>query len=190
MEVTATLLKFLGEEGGRMSERKREGGGHPQSNNGGATDLVSVATRGVTAVFSFGRITVESAVGEVNDQARRMLGAVRDLGGDLAEYVDPAPWLDEVYAMLGIASSESVSEMDERVDEVVLKVDDVARQRAREELMLLQQRIGELESVLDELNKTQARTVMSNVLGRLSQLEARIDTLPVIDTRESRRLHP
>ena len=178
-----------------MDDHRRTGGVRPDSDDSGidsaAEGLVSIAARNFTTLLSFGRETVVTAVEEATDQAGRLVGAVRDAGGDLADYVDPGPWLEELYALLGIASSETVTDMDERVDEVVLKVDDVARQRAREELMLLQQRIGELETVLGELNKTQARTVMSNVLGRLSQLESRIDMLPVIDTRDSsRRIAP
>jgi len=177
-----------------MDDRKRKGGVRPDSADAGsetaADSLVSSAARNLTNILSFGRKTVMTAVEEATEQAGRVLGSVRDAGGDVAGYVDPGPWLEELYALLGIASSEAVTDMDERVDEVVLKVDDVARQRAREELMLLQQRIGELETVLDDLNKTQARTVMSNVLGRLSQLEARIDTLPIIDTRSSSRAAP
>jgi hypothetical protein len=178
-----------------MDDRRRTGGVRPDSADSGndtaAEGFVSSAARNITTILSFGRETVMTAVEEASDQAGRLMGAVRDAGGDLAGYIDPGPWLEELYALLGIASSETVTDMDERVDEVVLRVDDVARHRAREELMLLQQRIGELETVLDELNKTQARTVMSNVLGRLSQLESRIDTLPVIDTCDSgRRLAP
>jgi BMFP domain-containing protein YqiC len=175
-----------------MDDRRTTGGVRPDSADSGgntaADGLVSSAARNLTTLLSFGRKTAATAVEEATGRAGRLLGAVRDVGGDLASYADPGPWLEELYALLGIASSETVTDMDERVDEVIMKVDDVARQRAREELMLLQQRIGELEMVLDDLNKTQARTVMSNVLGRLSQLEARIDMLPMIDTRDSRRL--
>lgn len=156
---------------------------------GAGGNLVTGAARNLTTILSFSRDTVTSAVGEAATQAGRVLGALKDTGEDVFTYFDPIPWLEDVYSRLGIASSDIVSEMDVRMDSVELKVDDVARQRAREELMLLQQRIGELESVLGDMNRTEARTVMSNVLGRLSELELRIDALPVIDTTESRRLH-
>lgn len=169
-----------------MDAQRREGQVRPGAEDDSATEgLITSTARNLATILSFGRKTIATAVEGATDQAGRLVGSVRDIGGDLVGYVDPTPWLEELYALLGIASSDSVTDMDERVDEVVMKVDDVARRRAREELMLLQQRIGELETVLDELNKTQARTVMSNVLGRLSQLEARIDTLPVIDVRDS-----
>jgi len=141
--------------------------------------LVWGVARRVTNVLSFGRSTLISTASEIGTQAGRLLGTLRDTGEDVIAYVNPSAWLEELYSLLGIASSDSIVEMDERMDGVELKLDDVARQRAREELLLLQQRIGELEALLSGLNQGEARSAMETVLGRLAELEARIDSLPV-----------
>jgi len=141
--------------------------------------LVWSVAKNVTGALEFGRSTVTSATAEVGTQARRLVGTLRDVGGDVLAYVNPSAWLEDLYSALGIASAGSIDEIDERMDGVELKLDDVARQRAREELLLLQQRIGELESLLAGLNQSEARSAMERVLGRLSELEARIDSLPL-----------
>jgi BMFP domain-containing protein YqiC len=82
---------------------------------------------------------------------------------------------------LGIASVNDVKELDDRIDRVETEIDHVARQRAREELLLLQQRIAELEEVLANLRpgeRENTRDAMGALLGRLSELETRIDAMP------------
>jgi len=67
-------------------------------------------------------------------------------------------------------------------DRVELEMDQVARQRAREELLLVQQRIAELERVLRGIRgaeNSRTRDAMGTLLGRLSKLETRIDSLPM-----------
>jgi BMFP domain-containing protein YqiC len=104
-----------------------------------------------------------------------------DLGDDLLSYLDPSTWLQDVYRALGIASLHDVKNLDDRIDRVETEIDHVARQRAREELLLLQQRIAELEEVLANLRpgeRENTRDAMGALLGRLSELETRIDAMP------------
>ena len=110
--------------------------------------------------------------------AERALGELRDLGDDIVAYLDPGPWLEELYATLGIASTGALGELDERIDEIELKVEDVARRRAREELLLLQERIAALEDLLATQGVDVAQPAVERLLDRLGQLEARIDALP------------
>ncbi len=136
-------------------------------------------TRTLADTIGLGRQAIAFTMDGVSRQMGRMVGTLRDFGDDIVSYVDPGTLLEDVYSWLGIASSGSIGEIDERMDDVEVKVDDVARQRAREELLLLQQRIGELETMLGGYSRGEAHSAMENVLDRLGELEARIDSLPV-----------
>jgi len=143
--------------------------------------LVSGVARGVTAALEAARDQTLETVGIVRRRGLRALGVISDLGDDFVSYVDPSTWLQDVYHSLGIASTGDVQELDDRIDRVETEIDHVARQRAREELLLLQQRIGELEDVLSGLHPRengQTRDAMGALLGRLSELETRIDAMP------------
>jgi hypothetical protein len=80
--------------------------------------------------------------------------------------------------LLGIAPVSAMAALDERIDYVEIKVEEVARKRAREELLLLQQRIGELEHVLSQVGDGERHAAMGGLLLRLAELESRIDALP------------
>ena len=83
-----------------------------------------------------------------------------------------------------------MADLDERIDYVEIKVEEVARKRAREELLLLQQRIGELENVLTQGGDSERHAAMGGLLLRLSELESRIDSIPWAHLREEKRLRP
>lgn len=143
--------------------------------------LVSGLARSVTAVLETARDQTMGTAGMIRKRGLRAIGALTDLGDDVVSYLDPSTWLQDVYRTLGIASLNDVKELDDRIDRVETEIDHVARQRAREELLLLQQRIAELEDVLSNLRpseKEQTREAMGALLGRLSELETRIDAMP------------
>jgi BMFP domain-containing protein YqiC len=145
------------------------------------TVLVSGLARSVTAVLEAARDQTLGTAGIVRKRGVRAIGTMTDLGDDLLSYLDPSTWLQDVYRTLGIASTNDVKELDDRIDRVESEIDHVARQRAREELLLLQQRIAELEDVLAKLRpgeREQTRDAMGALLGRLSELETRIDAMP------------
>jgi hypothetical protein len=143
--------------------------------------LVHGFARNLTSVLESARDQAADAATVVKRRSLRALGVVADVGDDVFAFLDPASWLQDVYRSLGIASTIDLGELDDRIDRVELEIDHVARQRAREELMLLQERIGELEIVLSQLRRSessQTRDAMGALLGRLSELETRIDAMP------------
>lgn len=143
--------------------------------------LVNGFARNVTSALEAARDQAVDATTVLKRRGLRALGAVSDIGDDVFAFLDPATWLQDVYRSLGIASTIDLGELDDRIDRVEMEIDQVARQRAREELMLLQERIGELEAVLSQLRRgesTQTRDAMGALLGRLSELETRIDAMP------------
>jgi BMFP domain-containing protein YqiC len=145
------------------------------------TVLVSGLARSVTAILESARDQTLGTAEVARKRGFRALGAVTDLGEDILAYLDPSTWLQDVYRGLGIASVNDVKELDDRIDRVETEIDHVARQRAREELLLLQQRIAELEEVLANLRpgeRENTRDAMGALLGRLSELETRIDAMP------------
>lgn len=145
------------------------------------TVLISGLARGVTAALEAARDQTLETAGTMRKRGLRAIGAMTDLSDDLVSYLDPSTWLQDVYRTLGIASVNDVKELDDRIDRVETEIDHVARQRAREELLLLQQRIAELEDVLGNLRpgeRDHTRDAMGALLGRLSELETRIDAMP------------
>lgn len=131
--------------------------------------------RALTGLMTAGR----GGVGSVLDALARSIAIVAERGGDLAERLQIAAILDEIYSVLGIASTAALLELDERVDDVEMKMSDVARQRTREELMLLHQRLGELEAVIRSRDDDYDPAVdLGGLLGRLTELESRIDEIP------------
>lgn len=145
------------------------------------TVLVSGLARGVTAALESAREQTLGTAGLLRKRGFRAIGAMADLGDDALAYFDPSTWLQDIYRALGIASLNDVKELDDRIDRVEGEIDHVARQRAREELLLLQQRITELESILANLRPSErenTRDAMGALLGRLSELETRIDAMP------------
>jgi BMFP domain-containing protein YqiC len=143
--------------------------------------LVSGIARSVTSTMEAVRDRVERTAGLVGRRGSRAIGALGDLGEDVVAFFDPATRLQDFYRSIGIASTDDIENLDDRIDRVELEIDHVARQRAREELLLLQQRIAELEMVLGNLKPGESaptRDAMGALLGRLSELETRIDAMP------------
>ena len=153
--------------------------------------LVSGVARSVTAALEVARDQTLGTVGVVRNRSVRAIGAMSDLGEDLLSYLDPSAWLHDVYHSLGIASTNDVRELDDRIDRVETEIDHVARQRAREELLLLQQRIAELEDVLANLRPSErehTRDAMGALLGRLSDLRDANRRDALAQVRSRRRL--
>ena len=143
--------------------------------------LVTGLARTVTSTMEAVRDRVEQTASVLGRRGARAVGALGDIGDDVLAFFDPATRLQDVYRALGIASTEDVENLDDRIDRVELEIDHVARQRAREELLLLQQRIAELEMILGNLKPGESaptRDAMGALLGRLSELETRIDAMP------------
>lgn len=143
--------------------------------------LISGVARNVTAALEAARDRAADATSDVRRRALRAIGTVADVGDDVANFLDPATWLQDLYRSIGIATTEDVRDLDDRIDRVEMEMDHVARQRAREELLLLQERIAELETVLSQVRRNEAaqtRDAMGALLGRLSELETRIDAMP------------
>lgn len=143
--------------------------------------LVSGLAKTVTSTLEAVRDQVERTAATLGRRSSRAVGALGDVGDDLLAFFDPATRLQDFYRALGIASTEDIENLDDRIDRVELEIDHVARQRAREELLLLQQRIAELEIVLGNLKPGESaptRDAMGALLGRLSELETRIDAMP------------
>jgi hypothetical protein len=137
--------------------------------------LGSDIARALTGLLTAGR----GGVSGLWDAGARLGAILAERGSDLVEQMRIAPLLDDLYAALGIASTAALVELDERVDNVELKMDDVARQRTREELMLLHQRLGELESVMQTRDGDYDPSIdLGGLMGQLSELEARIDHIP------------
>jgi BMFP domain-containing protein YqiC len=143
--------------------------------------LVTGLARNVTSVLESAREQAMGTAAGVHRRTRRAVGIMADLGDDLVAFLDPATWMQDVYRSLGIASTHDMKELDDRIDRVEMEIDQVARQRAREELLMLQERIAELEAVWSQLKRnesSQTRDAMGSLLGRLSELETRIDAMP------------
>ena len=149
----------------------------PAGRSAGNTLVWGVA-QGVTGVLQLGRGALSRTAEEVTTGINHFVGALRDTGSDLLTYVEPGAWLEDMYTLLGIASSGAVGEIDERMDSVELRLDDVARQRAREELLVLRQRVGELEALLAEVRRGETFAAIETLIDRLSELEARVESLP------------
>jgi hypothetical protein len=145
-------------------------------------DLGSGVARRVTMALEAARNGLGQAVGFSTKRASRARGEILDFTEDVRAYLDPAVWMEDVYAKLGIATTVRVEEIDVRIDRVESEMDQVARQRAREELLLVQQRIAELERILRSLRggeNARTRDAVGALLGRLSKLETRIDSMPM-----------
>jgi hypothetical protein len=140
--------------------------------------LVWAVAQAVTGTIQEVRNSMERAVGGAASSANQVLGSLRDAGSDVFSYLEPGAWLEDLYRLLGIASSGSVGEIDERMDSVELRLDDVARQRAREELLVLRQRVGELEALLSDVRRGETFAAIETLIDRLSELEARVESLP------------
>ncbi len=141
-------------------------------------DLLRSLAKEMTTVLEAGREQLGEVAESASERAKRLLDTLKERSEDALAYLDPNPWLEDVYATLGIASVAAVSDLDERIDYVELRVEEVARQRAREELMLLQQRIAELESVLSEITDADREAALGGLLTRLAELEERIESIP------------
>lgn len=139
------------------------------------------AARNVTSTLQMARKVLERTVEVAGDSVSNVTGRFSDVGEDVRAYLDPAVWAEDLYARLGIATTGRIEEVDDRIDRVEIEMDHVARQRAREELLLLQQRISELERILRGLRREETdrtRDAMGSLLGRLSELETRIEAMP------------
>jgi hypothetical protein len=161
-------------------------------------DAIGTAERGAAWMRALARDLTTALEGArdqltsyADDAARRTnesLELIKETGEDALAYLNPGPWLEDVYALMGIASASAMADLDERIDYVEIKVEEVARKRAREELLLLQQRIGELEHVRAPIGAGQRHEVMGGLLLRLAELESRIDSLPWGHLEQERRL--
>ena len=143
--------------------------------------LVTGLARNVTWALEKTRSQLLTGLSYSVRTAARVSGGVLDRTDDVLAYMDPGVWLEDIYEAAGIASRERLDRLDDRIDRVELKLEDVARQRAREELMLLKQRVGELEVVLSNVHpsaRAETREAMGALLSRLSELESRIDSMP------------
>jgi hypothetical protein len=137
--------------------------------------LVSDLARAVTGMLEASRGGITGVLGA----GARVFGVLRERGEDWVEGLHLGGVVEECYALLGIASAGALSAMDERIDEVEMRMDDVARQRTREELMLLHQRLAELEAVVRTRHEERDETgELDTLLDRLGELEARIDRIP------------
>jgi hypothetical protein len=140
--------------------------------------LLRSLARGLTSTLMTGREQVGAMLEDASRAAGGAVDQLRDAGDDMLARINPAPLVEDLYALLGIASASAMADLDERIDYVELKVEEVARKRAREELMLLQQRISELESVIAQVGDNDRHQTMHTLLLRLAELESRIDALP------------
>lgn len=139
--------------------------------------LVSDLAKVLTGAIKAGRL---SGAGFL-DFTRRVVAIFSDRGADVLRMPDIGAFLDDIYALLGIASTSALLELDERIDEVELHAEDRAREHARRELLLLHQRIGELEAVMHARNAPsdpETDAEIGTLIGQLSDLEARIDAMP------------
>ncbi len=137
--------------------------------------LGSDIARALTGLMTASR----GGLGGFIDAGSRLGAILAERGGDLMEQLRVSTVLDDVYALLGIASTSALVELDERVDDVELKMDHVARIRTREELMLLHQRLGELEQAVRTRGADYDPVIdLSGVIGRLNEIESRIDDIP------------
>ncbi|MFQ5352825.1 MAG: hypothetical protein ACE5D3_07110 [Candidatus Binatia bacterium] len=134
--------------------------------------------RELTTVLESGRKQLMSTAGAATDQINRLTGRVLDTRDGALAYLGGGNWLESLYDALGIASTTTVASLDERIDEVEDRVDDVSRDRTREETMLLKQRLGELECLMTDLTGEEGQEALDLLIDRLGELEARIDTLP------------
>lgn len=114
---------------------------------------------------------------EVRTGATRVAGYLAELGGDMILPRGSA-WGERIFSSLGIASVGSLHELDERIEDVEYKIDEVGRGQAARELWLLRQRVGELESVISDVDDREGQDAIHLLVDRLGELESRIDTLP------------
>ena len=78
----------------------------------------------------------------------------------------------------GAGRLEHQDELDERIEDVEYKIDEVGRGQVARELLLLRQRVGELESVISDSDDRKGQDAIHLLVDRLGELESRIDTLP------------
>lgn len=152
--------------------------------------LLRGLARELTSSLMSSRKQITSMLEDASRVARDAAEQVRDTGDDLLARINPGPLVEDLYAFLGIASASAMADLDERIDYVELKVEEVARKRAREELMLLQQRISELENVITHVGDGDKHQTMNTLLLRLAELESRIDALPWTRFVEEQRPRP
>jgi len=150
--------------------------------------ILRAIAHGLTETLVAGRKQIASSVDDASRITRESLDQFREVSEDLLARMSPGPLVEDLYAFLGIASASALADLDERVDYVELKVDEVARKRAREELLLLQQRITELETILSHVGEGERNEAMGALLNRLGELESRIDALPWTRFSEERRM--
>ncbi len=139
--------------------------------------LVWDLARRVTSNLESAREFVGDAMASGAKRAGRLLGSLRDGTEDLAGYFSPAPWLEDVYASMGIASTGALADFDQRFDDIETMIETLARERARQELILLQARVGELEQAMRALSQHEARGAVYELADKLGSLEARIDAI-------------
>jgi hypothetical protein len=104
-------------------------------------------------------------------------GYLAEVGGDMILPRGSA-WGERLFSSLGIASVGSLQELDERIEDVEYKIDEVGRGQVARELLLLRQRVGELESVISDSDDHKGQDAIHLLVDRLGELESRIDTLP------------
>jgi len=139
--------------------------------------LVSGLARDLTSAIENGRRGLSSVTHEVRTGAMRMAGYLAEAGGDMV-LPSSSIWGERLFSRLGIASVGLLRELDERIEDVECKVDEVGRGQAARELLLLRQRVGELESIISEVDDREGQTAIHLLVDRLGELESRIDTLP------------
>jgi len=150
--------------------------------------ILRAIAHGLTETLIAGRKQLASSADDAVRTARDSFDQFREISDDLLARVNPGPLVEDLYAFLGVASASALADLDERIDYVELKVEEVARKRAREELLLLQQRISELETILSHVGEGERNEAMGALLARLGELESRIDALPWTRFSDERRM--
>lgn len=139
--------------------------------------LASGLARDLTSAIENGRRGLSSVTHEVRTGATRVAGYLAEVGGDMILPRGSA-WGERIFSSLGIASVGSLHELDERIEDVEYKIDEVGRGQAARELWLLRQRVGELELVISDVDDRESQDAIHLLVDRLGELESRIDTLP------------
>ncbi len=133
--------------------------------------------RKLTSKLESGRRTLGGLLSVVGNRAYRLSGELADVADDIRYKLDPAPWIEEVYIFLGVASLGQLAELDERLDDLEVRIDRISRERGQGELVLLQSRIIELEQVLASVGDAETRKAVFELVDKLGSLETRIDSI-------------
>ncbi len=107
---------------------------------------------------------------------------LRNLAAILRTFAGTGDWLGDLYSLFGIASVSSVAAVERRVDRLSERIEEAARQRAKQELQLLHLRVRELQAVIERAGRSERRAAVHALIAKVDELEATVRSLPWVSS--------